>query len=434
MAFQAYKGTRDFYPETMRLRNWISDAWRRVSERNGFEEYDAPILEALDLYTLKSGEEIVEQLFSLTDRGGRSLAMRPEITPSLARMVAAKINTLPRPVKWFSVPRLFRAERPQKGRLREFFQWNVDIIGEDSVAADAECIFTLVDFLREVGLGPGEVYVGIGSRPLAVAALRQAGLPEDHIDTGLGLLDRRAKLPEDVFRQQAIDAGIAEEHLLALQAFQDATDDDSLREAARSLGADPDEWAGWLKPVRQLREILEAMGAWEYCRLDLHVVRGLAYYTGLVYEAFDISGHMRAIAGGGRYDNLLQLVGGPTVGATGFGMGDVVLGLLLQEHGKVPETVLRRGVEFFVIDADDSQRNGALNLVGRLRDMGYGAEYSFRQQNIGKQLKEANRRGAGQAVIVRDGSVAVKHLATGEQGEDIPMEAWLESLRTRPES
>ncbi|MDY6914205.1 MAG: ATP phosphoribosyltransferase regulatory subunit [Planctomycetota bacterium] len=185
MEFQAVKGTRDFYPEQMRLRNWIIETWRKVSVRNGFAEYDAPIFEYLDLFTIKSGQEIAEQLFSFTDRGGRNLAIRPEITPSLARMVNAKINSLPRPIKWFSVPRLCRAENPQRGRLREFFQWNIDIIGSDDVLADAECIFVCVDFLREAGLTPDDVQVRFGSRPLLTEILRSLGLPDKNLAAAL---------------------------------------------------------------------------------------------------------------------------------------------------------------------------------------------------------------------------------------------------------
>jgi len=199
MKIPPVKGTRDFYPPEMAVRNWIIDGWKEVSLRNGFEEYDGPIFEYLKMYQIKSGDEIVEQLFSLQDRGGRDLALRPEITPTLARMVNQQINSLPKPIKWFSVPRLFRAERPQKGRLREFFQWNVDIIGEDSVLADAEVIFTTVDYLRQVGLTADDVRVKISSRKLLSAFLHSVGVPEGKFDALYGLLDKYLKMPRDVF-------------------------------------------------------------------------------------------------------------------------------------------------------------------------------------------------------------------------------------------
>jgi len=414
------KGTRDFYPEPMRLRNWIIDAWRRVSLRNGFEEYDSPIFEYLDLFTIKSGDEIVSQLFSFTDRGGRSLAIRPEITPSLARMVNAKIHSLPRPIKWFSVPRVCRAERPQRGRLREFFQWNVDVIGSDSVLADAECIFVAADFLREVGLAADDVTVRIGSRALTTAVLGAAGVPADAFDAVLPVLDKRPKVTEDEFRKLAAQAGLSNEQVAAVERFQDAADLDQAAEAVGALeGTDQD-----LAVLRDLMATLDAMGAGAYCRLDLRIVRGLAYYTGIVYEI--IAAGERAVAGGGRYDNLLEVLGGPKVGGTGFGMGDVVLGLLLKDKGKVPDDVLARRVDFFVVDDGEGTFAKVLEVVGALRRMGLTAEYSYKRQNVGKQLKAANRCQARHVVIVRPGAVAVKDMAAGEQKE-MSLEAFLAS-------
>ena len=412
MKIQAVKGTRDFYPEDMRLRNWIVDAWRRVSLRNGFEEYDAPIFEYLDLFTIKSGPEIAGQLFSFTDRGGRQLAIRPEITPSLARMVNAKINSLPRPIKWFSVPRLCRAENPQKGRLREFFQWNIDIIGSDDVLADAECIFVCVDFLREVGLTPQDVQVRIGSRPLTLAALRSAGVPAEAADAALPILDKRPKVSDEEFRDLATEGGLSEEQVRAVCRFQDCRSTEEVRSALG--GADDSE--DQIGALNRLRDCLKTMGVGEYCTLDMRIVRGLAYYTGIVYEVFDAGGALRAIAGGGRYDNLLEVLGGPKVGACGFGMGDVVLGILLQEKGKVRPGILAQGLDFYVIDDEGCPLETVMQVVGALRSKGASADFSYKRQPTGKQLKEANRRGAKRAVIVRPGNtVAVKDLVTGEQ-------------------
>jgi len=410
MKFQAVKGTRDFYPDQMRLRNWIVETWRRVSLRHGFEEYDAPIFEYLDLFTAKSGQEIAEQLFSFTDRGGRNLAIRPEITPSLARMVNAKIHSLPRPIKWFSVPRLCRAENPQKGRLREFFQWNVDVIGSDDVLADAECIFAAVDSLREMGLAPEDMQVRIGSRPLVIAKLREAGVADGQIDTALAALDKRPKVPPEAFNEIWAKAGLNDAQRKEVCAFLDADPQQTLARAA----ADGVDGAG---DVQGLERYLRAFGAWDYCVLDWHIVRGLAYYTGIVYEIFDAGQSLRAIAGGGRYDDLLKVLGGPKVGATGFGMGDVVLGILLEEKGKIPPETQMQRVEYFVIDAADGVFDRALEVVGRLRAAGRSAEFSDKRQSIGKQLKEANRRGAKKAVLVRGDRLAVKDLESGNQAD-----------------
>ena len=421
MRFSPVKGTRDFYPDEMALRNWLADAWRRVSLRNGFVEFDGPVMEYLDLFRVKSGEEIVSQLFSFTDRGGRELALRPEITPTLARMVNARIQSLPRPIKWFSIPRLFRAENPQKGRLREFFQWNVDVIGTDDVLADAECIFTAVDLLREVGLTPEDVQVRIGSRPLTVAALRAAGVDEPGLEAALSALDKRPKVSEEQFAEIATAAGIPAEGLPGLRAFQDAPD---LPADAAALGADVAEDA---RRLEALMGYLGQMGAGDYCKLDLRVVRGLAYYTGIVYEVFDAAGALRAVAGGGRYDNLLEVLGGPAVGATGFGMGDAVLSILLKERGKLPDLSAR--LDCFVVAADDTLLGEVLEVVGRLRRAGLSADFAAKQQSLGKQLKDANRRGADFAVICQPDGVGVKDLRTGRQ-TDMARETFLEDPRS----
>jgi len=422
MQFKAVRGTRDFYPEQMRLRNWITDAWRRVSVRNGFEEYDSPIFEHLDLFTAKSGDEIAEQLFSLTDRGGRSLAIRPETTPALARMINARINSLPRPIKWFSIGRCCRAERPQKGRTREFFQWNVDVVGSDDVLADAECIFVCVDFLREIGLSPSDVQVRIGSRALTMAGLRKLGIAGEQAEKVLPVLDKRPRLAENEFAKLARTAGMSDEQREGICRFQGSSSPEALTEALAGedgVQKDLDDLAGLIDALTQ-------MGVGEYCTLDMRMVRGLAYYTGVVYEIFDTTQSLRAIGGGGRYDDLLEVLGGPKLGATGFGMGDVVLGILLEEKGKIPD--LPRSVEFFVIDAEDGLGRKVLQVVGALRGSGYETDFSYARKSLTKQLKEANKRGAKRAVIVRTDGLAIKDLATGKQ-TDVSLEDFLTDPR-----
>ncbi|NQU76381.1 MAG: histidine--tRNA ligase family protein, partial [Planctomycetes bacterium] len=370
--------------------------------------------EYLDLYRIKSGQEIVSQLFSLTDRGGRELAVRPEITPTLARMVNAKVNSLPRPIKWFSIPRLCRAENPQKGRGREFFQWNVDVVGSDDALADAECIFTLVDLLAELGLSAAEATVAMSSRAIITSALHAVGVGDDKHEAMLAILDKRDKVPPEAFTEMCIKMGLDGRQIERLSQFQDAT---TLEEAAERIGGS-EQVRDECKKLAEVIGILSAMGAKEYCRLDLHVVRGLAYYTGVVYEAFDAGRSLRALAGGGRYDNLLEMLGGPKMPATGFGMGDIVLGIVLAEAGKLPDLTER--CDCFVIDAGDGMLEVVLGIVAELRRAGLSVGLSYKRQQLGKQLKTANQRGAALAVIVgqelaETNELVVKDLATGDQ-------------------
>ena len=416
MKFQAVKGTRDFYPDAMRVRNWITDAWRRVSLRNGFEEYDSPIFEYLDLFEAKSGPEISEQLFAFTDRGGRRLAILPEITPSLARMVNAKVNALPRPIKWFSIPRICRAENPQKGRLREFFQWNIDIIGEESPGADAECVLVAVEALRELGLTSNEVKVRYSSRALIAAVLKALAVGEEQVPKILSVLDKRSKVPAEAFNQMLRQAVPDESARRGILRFLDSKGTDVGKPSPQAEAA--------LGELEQFQAAMKNFGIADWCQYDTGVVRGLAYYTGIVYEIFDAGQAMRAVAGGGRYDNLLEALGGPKIAATGFGMGDVVLGILLEEKGKIPKEFPGQRLDFFVIDADEGQVQAVLAVVAALRKGGLAADFSYKRQPLGKQLKEANRRSALRAAIVRGRTVTVKDLASGQQ-VDRPIDEFL---------
>lgn len=416
MKIPPVKGTRDFYPPEMARRNWIIDGWKKASVRNGFEEYDGPIFEYLTMYQVKSGQEIVEQLFSLEDRGGRELAIRPEITPTLARMVNQKINALPRPIKWFAVPRLCRAERPQKGRLREFFQWNVDIIGEDSGQADAEIIFTTLDYLRCVGLTSKDIQAKISSRRLLAAVLTSIGIPAERLDPLYAVLDKKPKLPAETFDallvEQVPDAGQAGK-IREFMSFRSV-------EQIAGLAASNDTLTKALDELRTVFEMLNLMGVGAYCTFDPSIVRGLAYYTGVVFEVHDIAGELRAICGGGRYDNLLRDFGGPPIPATGMGMGDCVLEILLEERGLLEKQVPKRELEYFVALADPELGKAVYEVVAQIRSKGRSANFSYRQAGLGKQLKEAAGQNAKKCVIVgqeyRDHrQIAVKDMATGEQ-------------------
>jgi len=400
----------------MARRNWIIDGWKKVSLRNGFEEYDGPIFEHLSMYQIKSGQEIVTQLFSLQDRGGRELAIRPEITPTLARMVNQQINTLPRPIKWFSVPRLCRAEKPQKGRLREFFQWNIDIIGDGTGQADAEVIFTTLDYLRSSGLTGSDIRAKISSRKLLAAVLRNIGIAEDKLDALYAVLDKKPKLPPETFQailaEQVPDAEQAKKilDLMSLDAIG------RIEEVTR-----PDD--GVLNAVSDLEkvfDVLKWMGVAEYCVFDPSIVRGLAYYTGVVFEIHDIAGELRAICGGGRYDNLLRDFGGPWIPATGMGMGDAVLEILLQEKGLLEKQVPKRQIEYFLVLADQSLASEMYRITAQVRSSGHSANFSYKPGGLSKQLKEAAGQNAQKCLIIgqeysEKKQLVIKDMASGEQ-------------------
>ena len=422
MRFQAPKGTRDFYPAEMAVRRRLEGAWREASTCFGYEEVDGPTFEHLGLYTAKSGEGIVSELFSFRRAGGSDdYALRPEFTPTLARMVAARAAQLPMPVKWFAVPNFFRAERPQRGRLREFFQWNVDLLGAEGPAVDAEVIGVAVSALSRLGLSPAHVRVKVSHRVAAARVVRTLGVAEDSVAAAFELLDRRDKVPPEEFAKRAAALGLAGD---ALARFEQAvrtrvpvTGDLSALAAAAGIGADA------LGELAALRDALVAAGLGDWCEFDLGIVRGLAYYTGTVFEVHEASGAERAIAGGGRYDGLVELFGGPRTPAMGFGMGDVVLGLVLADRGLLPADggELLPRPDAFVVSAGDPAADAALApLVARLRADGLHVRHSYKAtRNVGKLLSDASRQRARFAVIlgaeVAGGMVQLKDLSSGEQ-------------------
>ncbi len=414
---------RDFYPAQMFQRRWLEDLWRQVSLRNGFVEYDGPILEHLQLLTAKSGQEIVEQLFSLKDRAGRDLAIRPEITPTLARMVNQRVESLPKPIRWFSIPRLCRTEQPQRGRLREFFQWNIDILGVDSPVADAECIFVAVDLLRAVGLKAEDVVLRISSRELLAALLKEVGFSTEQVDTAYRLLDKRGKIPDEAFQAQLQQVFTDEKIRQGLQRISSyRTLDEIMSEA--DLSNQPRLAA---QRLAEVFSVLKTLDVADYCSFDIGIVRGLAYYTGVVFEIFDRAGEFRAIGGGGRFDDLLKALGGPNMPAVGFGVGDVILTEVLGEKGLLPDVA--KTSEFYVIDADASLFNKVLEIVARLRASGRGSEFSYKRTTLSKQLKAAAAAGAARCVIVGQettdkGLVSIKDMASGKQ-ERVLLEKFL---------
>ncbi len=435
MKIQPVKGTRDFYPKDMAVRNWLIDGWKRVSVRNGFEEYDGPIFEYLKMFQIKSGDEIAEQLFSFEDRGGRELALRPEITPTLARMVNQQINSLPRPIKWFSVPRLFRAERPQKGRLREFFQWNIDIIGVDDVLADAETIFCALDYLKEIGLTPDDIVVKISSRKMLAELLKSIGIEENQLDALYTVLDKRSKLPDDTFEEMLAEKLPDKDkrnkilELMSVKSIEQIKESFKLSKAAVRLRSPQAE--EMVDELSRLFELLGAMGVNNYCVFDIGIVRGLAYYTGIVYEIYDKASELRAIGGGGRYDNLLKLFGGPDIPATGFGIGDCVLGILLEEKGLLQKQLSMSGPEYFVAFTDEPYLQKAIEITARLRLAKFAANFSYKPIGLSKQLKQASEQKVKKCIIIgseiEKNQLVIKDMATGKQ-ELVKIEQFLTQI------
>jgi histidyl-tRNA synthetase len=428
MKTKALPGFRDFYPADLALRAHIFETWRAVATRYGFEEYDGPPLESLDLYTAKSGDEIVGQLYNFKDKGDREVALRPEMTPSLARMVAARAGELRKPIRWFSIPQLFRYERQQRGRLREHFQFNCDLIGESSPLADAEMIALAIDVVRAFGLGPQDVRVRLSDRRVLSSILKHRGVPEGSMAKAFELMDK----VERVRKEDRAD--------FTAQKLGRATGSD-LEEVSRIRGWDlldqelsrSPESARSAEPLRETYTALAAMGLGDFVDIDLTIVRGLAYYTGIVFEVFDADRALRAICGGGRYDNLLDAVGGVSLPAVGFGMGDVVLSELLKDKGRVPADGSRIDVFLAFITMDDLPP--LLALAHRLRAADLRVEYALSPQTVGKQLNLANARNARAAVVIgpderAQGQVVLKDLRTGSQ-EKISLQSSVDIVKAR---
>lgn len=438
--FQAPKGTRDFYPGDMAKRRHVEAAWRRASVVHGYEEIEGPTFEHLELYTQKSGQGIVSELFSFRRSGGENdYALRPEFTPTLARMVAARAASLPQPIRWFAIPVHFRAERPQRGRLREFVQWNVDLVGQAGEAADAEVISVALHAIESLGLSPRDVRLRASNRHAVAAVLAAIGVPAERAAEAFDLLDRRGKLPPEEIAQRGAAIGLDTDAFARLDAMAGRAVPVGragafLDELRRDL---PGLAPGAIEPLGALAGELRACGLGEWCDIDLGIVRGLAYYTGTVFEIHAATGTERAVAGGGRYDGLVQLFGGPALPAIGFGMGDVVLSIMLEERGLLPkdgEVLLPRPDAFLVAGTDEGERR-LRELATRLRRDGWHVRVSGRAtRNIGKLLGDAAKSRARCAVILgqelEQGMVSLKDLDTGDQ-VSIGVDEVAQALRRR---
>jgi histidyl-tRNA synthetase len=400
---QAVKGTRDFYPEAMAFRNWLYGKVRAISERFGYQEYEAPLLERLELYAAKSGEELVkEQSFVLMDRGGDELALRPELTPSLARMVAQRQATLVLPVRWFSFGPFWRYERPQRGRAREFFQWNIDLLGAEIPAADGEIVVIGAEFLRSLGLTADEVAIRLNSRRLMERKLAEIGIEADRRVEVFHLIDRRDKLSPENWSAWALELGLSVGQL----------------EALKGLLADAELWQE-SEELRRVFATAEAFGVADYLLYDASIVRGLDYYTGPVFEAYDRAGRFRAIFGGGRYDNLVADVGGDRITGVGFAMGDVIVELLLDQVDKRPELPVSPSHVLVTLFSEDLYPQ-TLALAAHLRQAGISTEQFLEAVRLGKQIRYADRKGIPYVAILGPdelaaGQVVLKNLASGEQ-------------------
>jgi histidyl-tRNA synthetase len=395
---QPLPGFRDFLPASCAERNYIFSKWRAVARRYGFVEYDGPLLEELDLYQKKSGEEIVRQLYNFVDKGERAVALRPEMTPTLARIVAANHRTFRKPLKWFSIPQVFRYERPQRGRLREHYQLNCDIIGEKSLNADAELIALAIDVVRAFGLGAGDFVVRVSDREFWTELLNVEKVPVEQWEEMLQAIDKSEREPRDKTRERL--GSVAEPIFEIL------------------------EKGGESAKLNQIVENLRLRGLGDFAKVDVRIVRGLAYYTGVVFEVFDRSGKFRAIAGGGRYDQLIAQQSGGTVAlpALGFAIGDVVLGEIIREHvsarAQMEKAIGTGGrLDIYVVIAKEERRAAAIPVIQELRDLGCRVDYPLEAAKVPKQFQTAEQLGARCAILFGDEwpNIVLKNLESGQQ-------------------
>lgn len=401
----AVKGTRDFYPSDMFIRTWLYEKVRQVSVNFGYQEYEGPYLEYLDLYAAKSGEELVkEQSYVFQDRSGEWITLRPELTPTLARMIAQKQQQLVYPLRWWSYGPMWRYERPQKGRSREFFQWNIDLIGEIGPVGDAEMAAIAASFFQSVGLSPDQITIFVNNRRLLDKQLNKARIPESQRAACLRLIDRREKMSAGQWQKYAQD----EFNLSTAQinAIEDMLKNDELWRDSEELV--------------QFFEVVNTLGLADYIKYAPAVVRGLDYYTGTVFEAHDCDGEFRAILGGGHYDNLVADVGGEPLPGVGFAMGDMVVSLVLEKFDRLPSLIDERKELVLVTVFDPDTLQNSLRVSRQLREAGLAAICMHEADKLGKQFRYADRLGAAAVVIlgpdeISNHRVSIKNLLTGDQ-------------------
>jgi len=415
MQYQPVKGTEDFYPEKKAVQSAIFEKFREASKSFGFQEIESPAMETLALLTAKSGEEVKSQLFTLEKKGAEDLALRFDLTVPFTRMFVTKQKAMPKPVKWFGISRMWRYEAPQKGRFREFYQLSVELFGSDKPEADAEIINLAVLCLKKFGLDEYDFMVKVNNRKLLEGLLLQSGVAKEKLEAVTRVIDKKAKITDDEFVKQLLQEGLNQEQADAIQkiiAIQGSPDKAIAEIKKLSLGKESE--LGLAELVNVLRFVDS-----KYVVVDLSLARGLAYYTGTVFELADRAGKFRAIAGGGRYDNLVELFGGEPCPSVGFAIGDKVLWLLLEEKGKLPQPAL--GPEYFIIAVNDEVRADVVRLVNRLRSK-TSADYDLLGRKLSKQMEYANSIGARNVIVIGQkeleaGKAKVKEMATGKETE-----------------
>ena len=428
--FQSLPGFREFYPEDFARRQHIFRLWRQSASAFGFQEYDAPVLEPLELYKAKSGDEIEAQLFNFTDKGSRDVALRPEMTPTVCRLVGAKAGSLKRPIKWFSIGEFYRYERAQKGRLRAFNQFNADIFGEPGPEAEIELIALLIQCLAGFGLTKDDFYVRLSDRDLWFFYLAALGLNEVQVRDILSAVDRFEKMGDDAFKGYAeTHGGLTPELKDKVLAFLRIKNLPELETALAPYLTDKItlRLAEWRKVLNGLA----AMGLGDFITVDLGVVRGLAYYTGFVFEAFDRKGDLRALAGGGRYNDLIKKLGYADLPAVGFAIGDVTTGLLLEQRGLMPTFV--NAPDIYVVLGGEAERKAAFADIHALRSAGWRVDYPFKDSAFGKQFKAAAESGAKLALIyggdeLAKGVVKIRDL-TDRSEQEVPRDQVMSVVR-----
>jgi len=400
---QPVRGTRDFYPEDMAFRQWLNNQIREASAQFGYQEFDGPFLERLELYAAKSGDELVkEQSYVFPDRSGSMIALRPELTPSLARMVAQRGKGLTLPLRWWSFGPFWRYERKQKGRSREFFQWNIDLIGVDTPEADTELVAVAATLFRNVGLTPDMIRIKVNNRRLAEKQLQKIGIQGELLPTTFRLIDRHDRMEPEAWNSYALESGLNEDQFLGLV----------------KVLKDLDAWKT-SPEMLQFFKAAEALGADEYLDYDPTIIRGLDYYTGTVYEARDVKGNHRSILGGGRYDDLVSVVGGNPIPGTGFAMGDVVFGLVLEENGIKPDLRVSP-TDILITTFEEGGESASIQIAAELRDAGYRVEWYPQPVRLQRQLKYADRNEIPLVVIIGPDEIAsdkvsLKDMVSGEQ-------------------
>ncbi len=407
---QPVKGTRDFFPDEMRLRNWLFEVWRNVSVQAGFEEYDTCVLEHEELYIRKAGDEISKQLYSFEDKGGRRLSLRPEMTPSLARLVLQHKKSLSFPIKWFSMPQCFRYERMTKGRRREHFQWNADIIGQADIVAEAEILMLLISACELMGLSAKEIRVFINDRRILNSILNQISVPQEMHSEVLVIMDKRDKISIEALSKLLQDIGMSTTQVDQLNEYL-------LKSDLIELKKDLNDTQG-IDELQNLMDMMETAGFSDYLQFDISIVRGLSYYTGAVFEVNSPAKQHRAICGGGRYDSLLSTYGGEIVPAVGFGFGDVVVLDVLKDLERFPE--LPRKLDYTIIPFAREQVGTALNIAAILRQQGSTVDCNFSMKKMKKTLQQAGESGAAKAILLfpdelSENKVVIRDLRLHEQ-------------------